>query len=403
MLRQVRTFLNDRTGVIAVLFGLAMLPLALAMGVAVDYSLVAQQQILLQDSLDAAVLAGASLSTDSDSDRIEEAELVFAANFPAVHQVQPTVTVDGSTVTATASMAVPMAFMGFIGLSNFNISATAVAVVGEAGIVCALVLNANEKGGVRLEGNTSLVAENCWVYANSSHARAMESVGISEAEAPGFCAVGGYVGDAFTPSPDTGCPVVDDPFADLPIPDLACDHTDQVVFQNGTFVASEGVYCGGMRLLADAEVTLAPGLYVIRDGDLELLAHSSLNAEGVTFYFYGSDTKLKMHSYSSIDASAPAAGDYAGFVFVQDAGSSVGETSVMAGGGSVNIVGIAYFPTQILDIRGLSGFNIDSPYFVLIADTFRIRGNGTIHLRVDPDAIGYPDLVQISDGARLVQ
>ena len=75
----------------------------------------------------------------------------------------------------------------------------------------------------------------------------------------------------------------------------------------------------------------------------------------------------------------------------------------MAGGGSVNIVGIAYFPAQILDIRGLSGFNIDSPYFVLIADTFRIRGNGTIRLRVDPDAIGYPDLVQISDGARLVQ
>jgi hypothetical protein len=45
-------------------------------------------------------------------------------------------------------------------------------------------------------------------------------------------------------------------------------------------------------------------------------------------------------------------GDSAGLVFVQDRNSSAGMTSLVEGGGSIDIVGGFYLPSQTLDIGG---------------------------------------------------
>ena len=135
-----------------------------------------------------------------------------------------------------------------------------------------------------------------------------------------------------------------------------------------------------------------------------MTAHSSLIGEGVTFYFYGPNTSLNMHSFSNIDATASTTGNYAGFIFVQHAGSSPGQSSVVAGGGVVRIVGMAYFPTQVVDIRGESDFNIESPYMAIVADSFRIRGNGMFTVRANPELAGYEDqMARVMDGARLIK
>ncbi len=55
----VRKFLRGDGGNVAVMLGVSIMPVALAIGGAVDYSIKSQAQAHIQGALDAAVLAGA--------------------------------------------------------------------------------------------------------------------------------------------------------------------------------------------------------------------------------------------------------------------------------------------------------------------------------------------------------
>lgn len=148
----LKSFRSDRQGGVAIIFALAAIPLTVATGASVDYSLVAQQKVHLQDAVDASALAGAILNSLADGGRIAEAERIFAANFPDHYFVQPTISIDLDTVSA--SLPVPMAFMGIIGIDNIQITASATAIKSEGSPVCMLALNPNQSGGVRIETAT---------------------------------------------------------------------------------------------------------------------------------------------------------------------------------------------------------------------------------------------------------
>lgn len=60
ILQSLLLFSRDRRGNVALLFGLTLVPLALAMGLAVDYGRAVMIRSMLQNSVDAAALAGAS-------------------------------------------------------------------------------------------------------------------------------------------------------------------------------------------------------------------------------------------------------------------------------------------------------------------------------------------------------
>ncbi|MHA1559974.1 MAG: hypothetical protein ACTSWI_04790, partial [Alphaproteobacteria bacterium] len=216
-------------------------------------------------------------------------------------------------------------------------------------------------------------------------------------------AVGNYIGEGFHPTPMTGCADIDDPF-DLPLPinaDGPCDFTDHE-FKNGDFVAQPGVYCGGLDVRTHATVTMEPGVYIMRDGPLELFAHSELSGVGVTIYFYGEGTYINQKSGSEISLVAPTSGDYEGVAITQHPESSVGETNILAGGPDVHIVGSFHTPTQVLDIRGGADWAISSGYFPMVADSFILRGNATMTVTADHEAAGYEDqLARIPGGVRL--
>jgi hypothetical protein len=169
-----------------------------------------------------------------------------------------------------------------------------------------------------------------------------------------------------------------------------CDYHNQR-FLNGVHTASPGVYCGGIRALAGADVTLQPGVYVIKDGDLELQSHANIHGDGVVFYFYGHDAFLNHHAGATINITAPTTGNYAGIAMTQDEHSSIGETSTLSGGPDVRIVGSLHFPTQTLEIAGGGDFANISPYMPMIASDFIVTGNGVMSVEVDLDAVGYED------------
>ena len=70
---------------------------------------------------------------------------------------------------------------------------------------------------------------------------------------------------------------------------------------------------------------------------------------------------------------------YASFLFIADA-ANVGGVSNIQGGGTLNLEGILYMPTQTILVSGNGDVNGTSKYFGMVAKNFDFRGNGTFNL-----------------------
>ena len=398
-------FATDVRGSVAVTFGVAVLPLITAVGAAVDYSVAMKVRSELQGALDAAVLAGAASNATYGDDRLIEAAAVFNANYDGDIAVTPIFTMGDGIIRGVIASEVPNTFMGIVGIDVVKLNVTAAAVHAPGIPICILSLNPTATHGVDIEGTTILHAVNCAVHANSNRIAALNADGGAQGRATGFCARGGHNGDLWAPTPRSGCSLIPDPFAGLPVPsDLACDFNNKKL-NNGTHTISPGVYCGGLDILANADVTFQPGLYVMRNGSLSLHAQSDISGTGVTIYYYGPNAVLNHYSGSTINLAAPTVGDYAGIVMAQHSGSSVGLTSTLAGGPGIRLVGSLYFPTQILDLRGGADYAQVSPYMPIVADQIIVRGNSLITVEVDLEAAAeYEDvLARMGEAVRLIE
>ena len=77
-----------------------------------------------------------------------------------------------------------------------------------------MTLNSSAENALRIQGTADLIADGCSVHVNSGNDEAMQQVGSAVAIAESFCVHGGYLGSNYTPAPDTGCAVENDPLAD---------------------------------------------------------------------------------------------------------------------------------------------------------------------------------------------
>jgi Flp pilus assembly protein TadG len=131
--------LRDRAGVVGILTGLLAVPLVIAVGASVDYAQMAQGDTTLQDAVDNAALAGATVYNTADQSNnaiavatryINRAPLPSAITLgtPSVTAAQGTTNSGGTAynVTVTASATISPAFLSFI-RSSFTMTATATA------------------------------------------------------------------------------------------------------------------------------------------------------------------------------------------------------------------------------------------------------------------------------------
>lgn len=144
IVRAFRGYFCHERGVAAVAFAV-MLPVIIASaGVAVDVAGVYNSQQRLANALDKAALAAASSPTLSQSDLQQRFLNFFNANYPpGVYGTAaiPTLTVNGNTMTASASATVPTTFMSILGINNLTINGTATVVETLAGVEAVLVLD----------------------------------------------------------------------------------------------------------------------------------------------------------------------------------------------------------------------------------------------------------------------
>jgi Flp pilus assembly protein TadG len=147
LFRTIGRFRHDRSGNIAVIFTLALLPILSAIGCALDYSRATQLRSKLQSAIDAAsvgsvarkspafLAAGTMTGDGAIAAGVTDARNIFDGNMSGVtgytlNSVTPAVTKAGMLITSTVTFSanVPTVFLGVMGKSTMTVTGSSTAV-----------------------------------------------------------------------------------------------------------------------------------------------------------------------------------------------------------------------------------------------------------------------------------
>ncbi|MGI9475487.1 MAG: TadE/TadG family type IV pilus assembly protein [Hyphomicrobiaceae bacterium] len=406
-------FTDCTSGATAIVFALSAIPFIAAAGVAVDQSRAFFAKTALQSATDAAALSAASTAVKS-ADRLTTAQSVFAANVSDTANLQsavPAVSVGNGTVSVTSSVQLPTTLTRIMGFETVAITAASNAAVGEtfgnAAPACVLALSTTVDGAFYVNGTTNFEAINCGVYTNSAAPESLRAVGDPTVTASNFCTVGGAdINGNFLPLPVTGCAAVPDPFAGLAAPtsEDCLGGAKALVLKKGEHTLSPGTFCGGLELMAQAVVTFEPGVYVVKGGPLIFRSGSLSSGSDVGFYLTGTGAEMDINGGADVAITAAAGGALPGIAVAQDAASNPGATSMVQGGGTVQLTGALYFPTQTLQIGGNGDLGQSTSAWAIVADQVHLKGNGSVRIEAEFTNAGLPDIAALpqAKGARIV-
>jgi hypothetical protein len=250
-----------------------------------------------------------------------------------------------------------------------------------------VLLGANASGALTMSGNSRMNILGGKLIVNSSHATGTVLSNNAQITAPSIGLVGGYTAPAggITGTITTGINPVSDPLAHLPVPvpadlGLTVQSAARMTI-TGTSTLQPGVYQGGLAISADANVTLAPGIYYIEGGGMSVTGNANLTGAGVFIYnlpLSNSDS-IDIGGNGNISISGPTSGDYRDVTFFQERTSTV--PASFGGNGSVSVSGDFYFPNANLTLQGnSSGTTLGSLH---VAAGMSITGNGTVNVNAD--------------------
>jgi Flp pilus assembly protein TadG len=319
----MRHLRHDRAGGVAIMFGLVTPVIFLAVGAAVDFTIYLRDKTQLQGLTDSASIAAAREMQIAKADPVR----IKAVAEAYIHSRQPAVTVQTNvdsekfavTVAAQKDFAPFMGNLFFTG--SPQLSATATAKLNGTLPLCLLALD--KKGGatIDLEKSAQMTAPACMVYSNSKHPSGVQAKDNALLTSGLTCSAGGR-GRAssakFNPEPLLDCPQLDNPLASRPAPAVGSCNFNDLVIRGGTRTLQPGVYCRGLRITDGADVTLASGIYVVKDGPLIVDKNGTLRGTDVGIYLKGPDSNMTFAVASTISLSAPRDGPLAGILIYDD-------------------------------------------------------------------------------------
>ncbi len=145
--RKLRAFAGERSGNVAVIFALAIIPVVGAMGAAVDYSRANSARTALQAAVDSTALMLSKDAAGMTTAQLnQKATAYFQAMFTRPEAQNATVTPiytsnDGSQLTVNGLATVPTQFVSLMGFSQMTIGATSTVRWGNSRLRVALVLD----------------------------------------------------------------------------------------------------------------------------------------------------------------------------------------------------------------------------------------------------------------------
>jgi Flp pilus assembly protein TadG len=406
-----RRFRNEERGSVVVYFAIALLPVVLMMGAAVDYERALAARTKMQNAVDAAAVAVAMASKSTAAQRQTLAQNTVNANLgPMVNVLNPTVTETdpaGSTTyyQVTAQGSIPTAIMTIAHINSISIGANSHASNaasnpnGGTGKGCVLSLDLAAVDDIWDAGNSNVNLANCDLYDNSHNGTALLVDNNAKLAARMVSVVGGVSGSSNITTTNgvfSGQLPASDPYANVPLPQYTtgCDSAHTNYSTHDTVTLNPGVYCGGFSLNSNAVVSLNPGLYVFDRGAFSINGQATLKSvasnghSGVTLVFTSSTGSnwptVTINGGAIVNLAAPTQSDVtngntgmANMVVYVDRSMTVGTAYKFNGGDNQTLSGALYAPEAALTYAG-GGVAGTNGCLQLIGDTIRFTGNSTV-------------------------
>ena len=380
-----RRLRSDRRGNVAIIFGLAVVPIFGAVGAAVDYSAANSSRTEMQAAADESALAVAKEVRKLTSSLIEQkGSDYFNANFrrynTQIKEVHTVYDPAKSTVTVTASGTVKTAFMQLVHVSQMPIGARAVAIAANDGMGCVLSLNATASSATSISGTANVNLKGCDLYDNSNNTSALTAGGSGHLSARYVGVVGGVTGKAAITTKeglDTGISPIADPYAEVSFPPFSgCNYTNHTVKNVETYSAPT-VFCKGLSVNAGATLTLNPGIYYIDRGSFSVNGGATVKGTGVTIVFTSSTgsnyATASINGGANVNLTAPSSGPTAGIVFFGDRKAPAGTVFKFEGGATQVFMGALYLPKG--DVSFAGGSDTTTGCTKLIGNTIKFTGD----------------------------
>ena len=407
---QIR-YLRDITGSIMPLTAL-LLPIILGMaGLGFDISAWVMHKRDLQSAADAAALAAAwEMANNNDEVYADFAALKEAENngfnpdldgssidteYEEDEDGQSKVTV--SLLEEDTEYFSSMIFRGTVKTSAIS----AAIVLPPIGDFCMLALDRTADDAISAVGNVTVNANGCGIASNSNSDSSINLAGsvvmnVGDLTLAGDLDIGSNV-DLTYETLSTHARRFPDPYAGLETPEYtACTNAqinagptriNNAANSHITNAAGTRVFCGGLTVTGNFDVTFDPGVYVMDCGDFNVTGGGSMIGEGVSFVLTcsldgGTYGNLSIAGGKEIFFSAPLEGeDMEGVVFYQDRDAPASsQCNSLLGTAAIELEGVAYFPSRCFDIGGNDDATSSqtSPCTRIIAKTINLHGNPSI-------------------------
>jgi Flp pilus assembly protein TadG len=375
-------FRTNSDGNVALIFAL-VLPLLLAfVGAGVDYARYAAVRAEIQEIADGAAIAGArQYLLSKDGNQLPEAIAKQAARNKLDHSINlasAVIRTSGSQTDSTVQVEIDYAmtpsFLVGVFRNPLDVNAVATAQASGSANICIITLEPSTKETLSMTADAKITGAKCAVYVNSTNQTAIGVYNFAKISTALTCSSGGFGGTTmnYAPAPLTDCPPRGDPLAERTPPTIgACDHSKFSV-KDFVGVLQPGVYCGGLTILGNSDVEFAKGIYVIKDGDMEVLGASKIFGEEVGFYFSGNGADLFMNGDADVSLSAPITGPMAGILIWQDPLGKTAKVFEVASNNVKTLVGTIYLPKGKFLGRANAPVAQSSAYTAIIANKIEL-------------------------------
>ena len=330
--------LNCKKGNFAIMTAALLPAIVGGVGLAVDFAAVSRHTSNLQEAVDTAALRAAKELTLATGDNTYVGELAKAfvvanlKSYPLKNiQVVTTNLSNPAGVKVDVSYSWEPIFAKYFSssITPVKVSATASLAGKGGGLTCLIGLMPRlDRAAIHGDNDSILNAGDCYIQSNSP-GYSIRVDANAKMFASKICAVGQIIKlgfrSKFDPKPITDCPSMGDPLSDRPQPAVkSCTYNnlhigkDEDDDEDEEVELSPGVYCGGLTISGEVEVTLRPGIYTIRNGPLIVADEAELKGNGVGFFLTGPNSLIEFQANTSIDLIAPTNGLMAGLLFFED-------------------------------------------------------------------------------------
>jgi Flp pilus assembly protein TadG len=392
---------RDRSGAILPIFALCVTVALGTAALAIDFGRWHSERTTLAHTAEAAALFGAMALADAlaAGQTGEAATRAHTAALDAVKaklgdEATPTITVvvdAPGTVKVALSKPGARTLSGVILPQDVEIRVESEASVGSATDACIIALEPTAAPGIQFHHSGTLIAHDCAIWSNSTSTTSIDATGSGSTTASKICAAGGVDSGSYTlnPQAESNCPQVQDPLAQWVPPAIGsvCKEINNFAVDS---TLDEGLYCGGLSASGGARLVLNPGVYIIKDGPLQITGGASIEGQGVAFLLTGPGSGVDLGGSSVVRLSAPIGGTMGGLVFATSRNEPIA-LSRIRGDAELFLEGHIYLPTHDLEFAGGPALSGPPAVSVLIARTLRFLGGSTLELRANSGATTMAD------------